>query len=137
MNGTQKKAGDVLIVWTAREPEKKSFLLTGDSFAERRYQNTLQAFSWFQKDGFAFKLDLFVPRTLRDRLVSTCEKQELWDRVTVLEASPKHPEHYEEIIEVTDIFDQSLILRKFGIMINGTANTLIENLKGSFEENDR
>lgn len=137
MNGTWEKTGNVLIIQRSEPLFQKTFLMTGDSFESGRYEITLQVFSYFKQAGCAFSLELHVPRLLRKRLDTYGKNLGLSSSITVLEDQPGPPESYEEIIDVTEMFGQSVRLRKSNRIINKTATSLIENLKNSFEEKDR
>lgn len=136
MNGIQKKAGNLLIIQRSESLPQKVFLLTGDSFVPRRYEITLQVFSFFKQMGHAFTLELHVPRLLQERLKAYGEKLGLGGSIKMLEYPPESPESYEEIVSITEMFGQSVVLRKSGRIINRTAVPLIESLKYSFEEKD-
>lgn len=138
MSGKQKKMGHVLVVpkSEALRAEPK-FLLTGDSFAESRYQIALQVFSYLKKDGEAFQLSISVPRLLQQKIGFAVMECGLDECATVLSEPPATMDHYQEIIDITDMLGKSFILRKADRVINMTASSLMMNLEGAFEVRDQ
>ena len=136
MSDKRKMMGDVLVIpkrETASLQPVHRFLLTGDSFAEKRFRIVLQVFTCLKKDGVAFQLSVFAPRLLREKLRGIIKECDLGDCATLLMKPPASMERYKEVIEVTDMLGQSIVLRKSSKMINLTAGSLLTNLKGVFE----
>lgn len=136
MSAMNEIMGDVLFIpknGSASAKSSQKFLLMGDSFTERRYQIALQAFSHLKKDRAIFQLSILAPRLLQEKLRSVITACGLEDCATILMNPPKSVKAYKEVIEITDMFGQSFVLRKSNKVISRTANSLMTNLKGMFE----
>ena len=131
-----EETGDLLILRRISPTvNKRIFLLTGDSHKKTDYELPLQVFSFLKKQGFGFLLFILVPDRLKDSLVSHADSLELSDRTyTIGDCAESDESLYEEIIDVTTLFNTGLILKKSGKVIERTFSTIAENLKSSFGE---
>lgn len=131
-----EKQGDVLIVRKIVPEPAMFFLLRGDTFVSRNYEIPLQVFSYLKKSGKDFRLQMYVPRLLCEKLEKYAGQLGLSDCLEMLDAPPDKNQwkQYAEIVDAAEYLGTDLMLRKADKRVNRTAWSVLSSLQGCFEE---